>query len=117
MVVRRVLLSVCLLAIGVSLAGAKTQTPAPKAGARKGPVRVFLLLGQSNMNGRGNVKVLDEKLTKDLPEKYPPSLMKIRSDVWITGANGNGISNQMRNVRLEPGFGQFDYFGPELGFG
>jgi hypothetical protein len=69
------------------------------------------------MNGRGNVKVLDEKLTKDLPKKYPPSLMKIRDDVWITGANGNGISNQMSNVRLEPGFGQFDYFGPELGFG
>jgi len=117
MVVLRVLLSVCLLVFGVSLVGANTQTPAAKTGAGKGPVRVFLLLGQSNMNGRGNVKVLDEKLTKDLPEKYPPSLMKIRTDVWITGANGNGISNQMSNVRLEPGFGQFDYFGPELGFG
>ena len=117
MVVRRTLLFVCLLMLGVSFAGAKTENAAPKAGARKGPVRVFLLMGQSNMNGRGNIKVLNEKLTRDLPEKYPPSLMKMRSDVWITGANGNGISNQMSNVRLEPGFAQFAYFGPELGFG
>ncbi len=88
----------------------------PGAG-KTGPVKVFLLLGQSNMNGRGVVKVLDEKITRDLPDKYPPSLMKMRDDVWITGANGNGISHQMSNVRLEPGFGQFDYFGPELAFG
>jgi alpha-galactosidase len=117
MVVRRALLPVCLLMLLVSFAGAKTEAPPAKTDAEKGPVRVFLLVGQSNMNGRGNVKVLSEKLTKDLPEKYPPSLMKIRDDVWVTGANGNGISNQMSNVRLEPGFGQFDYFGPELGFG
>ncbi len=69
------------------------------------------------MNGRGNIDVLKSKLTKDLPAKYPPSLMEIRDDVWITGANGNGISGQMSNVRLEPGFGQFKYYGPELGFG
>jgi hypothetical protein len=113
MITRKTVLSICLAVIGVLVTGAKAETTPPK----KGPVRVFLLIGQSNMNGRGNVKVLDEKLTKDLPDKYPPSLMKIRPDVWITGANGNGISHQMSNVRLEPGFGQFDYFGPELGFG
>jgi len=90
---------------------------AEDAGAVRGPARVFLLLGQSNMNGRGNCAVLRDRLTKDLPGKYPPSLTEIRDDVWITGANGNGISRQMSNVRLEPGFGQFKYFGPELGFG
>ena len=83
----------------------------------KGPVKIYLLLGQSNMNGRGRIDVLRDKLTKELPDKYPPSLLKIREDVWITGANGIGISRQMNNVRLEPGFGQFSYFGPELGFG
>lgn len=88
-----------------------------KADVNKGPARVFLLIGQSNMNGRGTVDVLKDKLIKDHPEKYPPSLMKIREDVWITGANGNGVSHQMSNVRLEPGFGQFKYYGPELGFG
>ena len=92
------------------------NTEATAAGAT-GPVKVFLLMGQSNMNGRGNIGVLKDKLTKDLPDKYPPSLVKMRDDVWITGANGNGISNQMSNVRLEPGFGQFKYYGPELAFG
>jgi alpha-galactosidase len=83
----------------------------------KGPVKVFILIGQSNMNGRGHVDTLRDNLIKDLPDKYPPALMKIREDVWVSGANGIGISRQMTNVRLEPGFGQFKYFGPELGFG
>jgi len=87
------------------------------AATPKGPVKIFLLLGQSNMNGRGNIDTLRDKLIKDHPDKYPPSLMKIREDVWVTGANGIGISRQMSNVRLEPGFGQFKYYGPELGFG
>ena len=96
-----------IVVINFGVASAKDQKP----------IKVFLLLGQSNMNGRGNIDVLKNKLTKDLPDKYPPSLVEIRRDVWITGANGNGISHQMSNVRLEPGFGQFDYFGPELAFG
>ncbi len=114
-ILHKALSSICALTLFASPAGAQTETATAKTG--NGPVRVFLLLGQSNMNGRGNIKVLDEKITKDLPDKYPPSLMKMRDDVWITGANGNGISKQMDNVRLEPGFGQFDYFGPELAFG
>jgi hypothetical protein len=106
---KMVTIGVCLL-----LGGSVCAFGAEKA---KGPVKVFLLLGQSNMNGRGNIDVLKNKLTKDLPDKYPPSLVEMRDDVWITGANGNGISNQMSNVRLEPGFAQFAYFGPELAFG
>ena len=82
-----------------------------------GPVKVFILIGQSNMNGRGNIKMLREKLVKDLPQKYPPSLINLRKDVWITGANGNGISEQKDNKCLEPGFGQWKWYGPELGFG
>ena len=31
-----------------------------------GPVKVFLLIGQSNMNGRGNIATLRGKLIKDL---------------------------------------------------
>lgn len=89
----------------------------PARAAAKGPVKVFLLLGQSNMNGRGNIKVLDEKLVVDFPDRYPPSLMKMREDVWIYGANGFGISEQKSGFKLEPGFGQWKWFGPELGFG
>jgi hypothetical protein len=85
--------------------------------AAKGPVKIFVLIGQSNMNGRGNIKVLKEKLIKDLPKQYPPSLMTLRKDVWIFGANGDGISGQKDNKHLEPGFGQWKYYGPELGFG
>ncbi len=115
MTARRILLAICLLVTSGSFAEAK-ERPQRTTGS-KGPVKVFLLMGQSNMNGRGNIDVLKNKLTKDLPDKYPPSLVKMRDDVWITGANGNGISNQMSNVRLEPGFAQFKYFGPELAFG
>ncbi len=70
MIMRRALAVACLLAVCVSLAGARTETQRVK----KGPVRVFLLIGQSNMNGRGNVKVLDEKLTKDLYDKVQETL-------------------------------------------
>jgi len=111
----RILLSICLLAAYASFAEA-AKRPEGATGS-EGPVKVFLLMGQSNMNGRGDIGVLKNKLTKDLPDKYPPSLVEMRGDVWITGANGNGISNQTSNVRLEPGFAQFEYFGPELAFG
>jgi len=114
MITRRALVSVGLLMAIVACPQARADED---AGSKTGPVKVFILIGQSNMNGRGNINVLKTKLTKDLPDKYPPSLVAMRKDVWITGANGNGISNQMSNVRLEPGFGQFKYFGPELGFG
>jgi len=36
-----------------------------------GPVKVFLLIGQSNMNGRGNIATLKEKLIKDLQPRGP----------------------------------------------
>ncbi len=116
MFTRPALLSICLMTISAAFATAADAT-VPVPAKLRGPVKVFLLLGQSNMNGRGNIEVLKTKLTKDLPDKYPPSLVAMRKDVWITGANGNGISKQTANVRLEPGFAQFGYFGPELGFG
>jgi len=101
-----------MLVCGRALAG----EPAAKASG-PGPVKVFLLIGQSNMNGRGNIKMLREKLCKDLPKAYPPSLMALRKDVWLFGANGDGISGQKDNWCLEPGFGQWKWYGPELGFG
>ncbi len=111
----RLLLTICMLVVSAS--SAQAQQRAEQTAGSKGPVKVFLLMGQSNMNGRGNIEVLKNKLTTDLPDEYPPSLVEMRDDVWITGANGNGISKQMSNVRLEPGFAQFEYFGPELAFG
>lgn len=105
---------IALLLVGLgptSLADGDTDKTGP------GPVKVFLLIGQSNMNGRGNIQTLETKLIKDLPEQYPPALMKLRKDVWLLGANGDGISKQTDNKCLEPGFGQWKWYGPELGFG
>ena len=101
---------------GLILAVLFVSVPNVASSESKGPIKVFLLMGQSNMNGRGTVGGL-EKLNRELPDEYPPSLMKIRNDVWILGANGFGISEQTESYRLEPGFGQWKYFGPELGFG
>ncbi len=89
----------------------------------KTPVKVFLLVGQSNMQGKGSVKHLEE-LVQAEPDKYG-HLMKDgewvrRDDVWIhfssTGAPKYG--NRPPNGPLTVGFtyppGKV---GPELGFG
>ena len=105
-----------ICAIGIMLAaGTVLADDYSKTGT--GPVKVFLLIGQSNMNGRGNIETLRDKLIKDHPDQYPKSLMELRKDVWIVGANGDGISGQKDNKCLEPGFGQWKWFGPELSFG
>jgi len=108
-------LSVVLVLAGLVLPVAALADDYSKTGT--GPVKVFLLIGQSNMNGRGGISVLKDKLIKDQPDKYPASLMDLRKDVWIRRANGDGISGQKDNKCLEPGFGQWKYYGPELGFG
>jgi len=110
-IVKGTLAILCLPLLGAAAPAADQRSD--KVGP--GPVKVFVLVGQSNMNGRGNIKTLDDKLTKDLPEEYPPELMKLRKDVWILGANGDGISMQTDNKCLEPGFGQWRWYGPELG--
>ncbi|MCP4374619.1 MAG: sialate O-acetylesterase, partial [bacterium] len=63
---------------------AKGKTTATAAKGKK-PVKVFLLVGQSNMQGKGSVKHLAE-LVKSQPKKYG-HLMKdgkwvLRDDVW-----------------------------------
>ena len=59
---------------------------AAASAADKKPVKVFLLVGQSNMQGKGSAKHLEE-LVKSDPKKYG-HLMKDgkwvkRDDVWI----------------------------------
>lgn len=105
-----IIVAVAAVLAAPALAGDYTKTGT-------GPVKVFLLIGQSNMNGRGDINTLKNKLIKDLPAEYPATLMEMRKDVWILGANGDGISGQKDNKCLEPGFGQWKWFGPELSFG
>ncbi len=92
---------------------AQSETP-------KGKVKVFLLVGQSNMQGKGSVKHLEE-LVKAEPDKYG-HLMKDgkwveRDDAWIFFS-----SMKSRNLPTSgPLTVGYTYppgkMGPEMGFG
>lgn len=81
-----------------------------------GRVKVFVLAGQSNMDGRGPVDGLEE-LTQDpnLVElvahwKQPDGSWRVRDDIWVKDGPKTGP--------LTVGFGEKpNEFGPELGFG
>ncbi len=107
------ILSVCFL----------SATAATAAQPEKGPVKVYILAGQSNMDGQANIATIDF-LGED-PDPARAALLKIfkpngkpmtRSDVWVTS---DDVS-----AELQPGFGgRKDYsklghnIGPEYGFG
>ena len=104
------------------------------------PLKVFIMVGQSNMQGHGYMNVKDdatgqfrngtlEWMIQKFPKEYnklksADGSWKARPDVWITYNRQN-----IENVRVEvnqfgnllPGFGgdpgQTDQMGPELGFG
>ncbi len=87
------------------------------------PVKVFLLVGESNMQGKGSAEHLEE-LVKAEPDKYG-HLMKDgdwvrRDDVWIyfSSTSAPAYGSRSPNGRLTVGFtyppGKV---GPELGFG
>ncbi|HHZ92180.1 TPA: sialate O-acetylesterase [Candidatus Poribacteria bacterium] len=80
----------------------------------RSPVKVFILCGQSNMEGKGSIEHLDE-LTKSDPDTYghlktKSGKWRVREDVWIEflGCKGG----------LTVGYAQPpNRFGPELQFG
>ncbi len=95
-------------------------------GAADKPVKVFILAGQSNMEGQGFIKADPQRnggkgslehLTKDpaTADKFKHLLTKdgkwaVRDDVWIHYLDRKG--------KLTVGFGvKDDRIGPELGFG
>ena len=106
--------------LGVSFLTAAT---ASEGQPEKGPVTVYILAGQSNMDGQANIATIDF-LSED-PDPARAALLKVfkpngkpmtRSDVWVTS---DDVSNE-----LQPGFGgRKDYsklgnnIGPEYGFG
>lgn len=85
--------------------------------------RVFILAGQSNMEGKGSVKTLQLQRQDPIKAKLFSSLFdneqfRIRDDVYISYLGNHGI----RSGQLEIGYAtskQNDrrMFGPELGFG
>jgi alpha-galactosidase len=112
-----------LLAILTGSLGAQTAGPAkspPPNQAGKGPIKIFLLAGQSNMEGQGIIggtqKGTLETLSKDpaSAERYKHLLdkdgkWKVREDVWCAYGEKGALT--------AGGFAAAGCIGPELGFG
>lgn len=140
---RTAILAACAAAMLVPatmLAGATTDAKETKA--VKGPVKIFLLSGQSNMTGRGNQGDLnkpasDQKATLVRFIMEPQNLEKykflykddgkkgltwtVRDDVFITMGDWphDGSKDKGKHGGLGMGYGGFRNkgFGPELGIG
>lgn len=95
-----------------------------QAAQKKGPVKVFILAGQSNMDGQANIATIDF-LAED-PDPARAALLKkfkpdgktpvVRDDVWCTSGSVYG--------NLQPGHGGRKHYerlgsniGPEYAFG
>lgn len=106
-------IAVCVL--GFVTANAAVSKPAP------GPVKVFILAGQSNMEGHGGLRTMDElgreptthgALLKKI--RNPDGSYVVRDDVFISYQRGDG------RVKGPLTAGQGvnpDFIGPELMFG
>jgi alpha-galactosidase len=83
-----------------------------------GPVKVFILAGQSNMQGHASLRTLEyliyDQATAATYQQWKDrdGRWTERRDVWIWTTDGN------RSGNLRPGFGVNEIkLGPELGFG
>jgi hypothetical protein len=126
------------VAVALLDAALGAQTPAsskqPKQ-AGKGPVKVFLLAGQSNMQGQGLVTMKDkegnekpgtlESMLKD-PAKAPllkPWLnangdwAEKRDDVWVYDLSERGSRQGVLEFGYGWNLGVREWFGPEMQFG
>jgi alpha-galactosidase len=105
------MLCVSILAIAVLLV-----LPATADELAKGPVKVFILAGQSNMDGQAHIRTIDflgeDKEHGHLLKTFKPDgkTLVTRDDVWV--ANG-GVYG-----KLQPGFGgrkNYDQLGERIG--
>ena len=136
MMTRRLMLTCCTAALALTCHGAKPEFAASKS---KGKVKVFILAGQSNMEGRGFPEPLSWQVTQEkYRERYthfikdgdcdafakkvaetkdpndnrktPTYLWSTRHDVWINYLGKHGD--------LTVGYGApREGFGPEFNFG
>jgi len=93
------------------------------AQAAQGPLKVFILAGQSNMQGHANVRTLDyigkdPKTAPMLKEMLgPDGAPKVCDHVWITYTSPDRGETE-KNGKLAAGFGaNSDCIGPEFTFG
>ena len=110
----------CLSAVGPLQAQA-ADAPAKADGSKK-PVKIFILAGQSNMQGKGSLDHLSQ-LVKDEPAKFGHLKDKDgkwieRDDVWISFPNIGGRDTDQKG-RLSVGYTWPPKVkvGPELSFG
>ena len=108
------------MAASVSLAAknpasAFNRDPWPQ---KKGPLKVYILCGQSNMQGHAALRTLEYLIyNKETAADYEQwkdryGMWNERSDVWVYTTDGD------RYGKLKPGFGGSEReLGPELGFG
>lgn len=95
--------------------------------AAEKPLKVFILAGQSNMQGHANISTLDylgdDPATASLLQEIrnADGSMKVHEDIWISsvGAAGDGWSDVIEQKgQLQAGFGASEEkIGPELMFG
>jgi YVTN family beta-propeller protein len=88
--------------------------PGQGVGGRPRPVKVFVLAGQSNMEGKAKLSLLDYQARQPATRALFAHLRKDgkwveREDVWIKYREHQG--------RLTAGYGSPRCVGPELGFG
>jgi hypothetical protein len=121
------LLSLVAALLAIHSLSAATPAPLPradgKASGTKKPVKVFILSGQSNMQGHAHVRTFD---TMDLDPKTAPILKEMRSadgtprvceKVWISSI---GSADEEQVGKLTAGFGakqRGPKIGPEFTFG
>ena len=96
-------------------------TAAEAAGPPAGKIKVFILTGQSNMEGKGLASHLDTYKEDPLIKGTYPTFKKdgawvVRNDTWITYPTKNGGA---KAGALTVGYGTKgdDSIGPEFGFG
>ena len=118
--------SLCVHIIITALLGFPINALAQQAGAS--PVKIFILAGQSNMEGHGEISpatrqgTLGYIVANDPNEDYqflvdPNGDWMVWDDVWMHYERG---SNQLRTGSLTAGYGASagnTTIGPELGFG
>jgi alpha-galactosidase len=108
----------CALLCGLILLGFGPVCLAGAAQPPKGPVKVFLLAGQSNMQGYGHIRTLpwlgEDPTYGHLLKKVrnPDNSWVVRDDVWVYYRSGK---KQVKKGNLTVGFGVDDqHIGPEL---
>jgi hypothetical protein len=100
----------------LALAGLSTHVWADKTS--ESPVKVFILVGQSNMEGKGTIKHLEQVVSENAQAygnlKSNGKWVE-RDDVWIDYLGNQG---RRKKGKLTVGYGSpEDRIGPELGFG